>query len=64
MTRFSTKGHKHYCGIAPHARTMYDCFVNREGVVLLHQNLACDRGWSLAVIRPYREDLAAHGAYR
>ena len=55
--RFYTKAHKHYCGIDLHARTMYVCIFNQEGVVLLHQNLPCDRGRFLSAIDPYREDL-------
>ena len=55
--RFYKGAHKHYCGIDLHARTMYVCILDREGAVLLHQNLPCDRERFLWAIRPYREDL-------
>jgi transposase len=55
--RFYGKTHKHYCGIDLHARTMYVCVLDREGVVLLHQNLPCDRERLLSAIQPFREDL-------
>jgi transposase len=55
--RFYTKAHKHYCGVDLHARSMYICIVDREGVVLLHRNLACDPVRFLLAIRAYREGL-------
>ena len=50
--RFYTETHKHYCGIDLHARTMYVCILDREGKVLLHQNLPCDPERFLARSRP------------
>jgi hypothetical protein len=50
--------HKHYCGVDLHSRTMYLCIVGRDGAVLLHRNLPCDRDRFLLTIAPYREDLA------
>ncbi len=55
--RFYTNSHQHYCGIDLHARTMYVCILDREGQVLLHQNLPCDPERFLRTIAPYREDL-------
>jgi transposase len=55
--RFYKKRHKHYCGIDLHARTMYVCILDQDGVVLLHQNMPCDRQRFLLAIGPYRENL-------
>jgi transposase len=49
--------HKHYCGVDLHSRTMYLCIVGRDGAVLLHRNLPCNRDRFLLAIAPYREDL-------
>jgi transposase len=54
---FYTSPHKHYCGVDLHARTLYLCIVSREGAVLLHRNLPCDRERFLLAIAPFREDL-------
>ena len=54
---FYTLPHKHYCGVALHSRTMYLCIVGRDGAVLLHRNLPCNRDRFLLAIAPYREDL-------
>jgi len=55
--RFYTETHKHNCGIDLHARTMYVCILDREGQVLLHQNMPCDPGRFLRAVAPYRDDL-------
>ena len=55
--RFYTETHQHYCGIDLHARTMYVCILDREGQVLLHQNMPCDPDRFLRTIAPYRDDL-------
>jgi transposase len=55
--RFYTRQHRHYCGIDLHARSMYLCILDREGNVLLHQKLRCDRERFLDIIAPYRDDL-------
>jgi hypothetical protein len=49
--------HKHYCGVDLHSRTIYLCIVGRDGAVLRHRNLPCDRDRFLLTIAPYREDL-------
>jgi len=55
--RFYTGQHHHYCGIDLHARTMYLCIQDKEGKVLLHRNLPCDRQIFLGAIEPFREEL-------
>lgn len=55
--RFYTQIHKYYCGIDLHARTMYVCVLDRDGKVLMHQNMRSDPERFLAVVAPYREDL-------
>jgi transposase len=55
--RFYTQSHAHYCGIDLHAKTMYLCMLDREGQVLLHQNLRSRPEPFLAAIAPYRDDL-------
>jgi hypothetical protein len=36
--RFHASQHQFYCGIDPHARTMYICIMDRSGSILLHRN--------------------------
>jgi hypothetical protein len=55
--RFYTKTHQHYCGIDLHAKTMCLCVLDREGRILLHQNLKRRPETFLAAIAPFREDL-------
>ena len=55
--RFYTQSHAHYCGIDLHAKTMYLCILDREGEVVLHQNLRSRPEPFLAAVAPYREDL-------
>ena len=54
--RFSTRQHKHYCGIDLHARPMYLCVLDQAGEVLLDQNIRCDPQGFLRTIAPYRDD--------
>jgi transposase len=54
---FYTTQHRHYCGVDLHAKTMYICILNQQGVVLLHRNLPCDPQRFLLAIQLYREDL-------
>ena len=46
------------CGIDLHARSMYVCIVNRQGEVVLHQNIK-NNDWKffLKKIQPFRHDL-------
>ncbi len=55
--RFYTNSHAHYCGIDLHAKTMYLCILDREGQILLHQNVRSRPEAFLAAMAPYREDL-------
>ncbi len=55
--RFYTNSHMHYCGIDLHAKTMYLCILDREGQILLHQNVRSRPEAFLAAVAPYREDL-------
>jgi len=55
--RFYTKTHNHYCGIDLHAKTMYLCILDKNGQILLHQNMkSCPEDF-LAATQPYRDDL-------
>ena len=56
--RFYQQQHPYYCGIDLHARTMYVCVVDDNGLTREHVNLPCDPGRFLKVIEPYRERLA------
>src|ERR671918_292671 len=56
--RFYTGQHRHYCGVDLHARSMYVCVLDREGNVLVSQNIASAPKPFLELIAPYREDLA------
>jgi hypothetical protein len=56
--RFYTRQHRHYCGVDLHARSMYVCVLDREGDVLVSQNIASAPEPFLELIAPYREDLA------
>ncbi len=55
--RFYTETHKHTCGIDLHAKTMYLCILDREGQILLHQNMRSRPETFLDAVAPYREDL-------
>jgi len=55
--RFYTKQHLFYCGIDLHARTMYLCILDRDGEIVLHQNMKAAPEPFLKAIAPYREDL-------
>jgi transposase len=56
--RFYTRGHRHYCGVDLHARSMYVCVLDRDGNVLVSKNIASAPEPFLELIAPYREDLA------
>ena len=55
--RFYTTTHQHYCGIDLHAKTMYVCILDREGQVLLHENLKSRPEAFLEAVAPFRDDL-------
>ena len=56
--KFYTHQHQHYCGIDLHARSMYVYVLDGAGVVLVHKNIAAAPEPLLALIAPYRDDLA------
>src|SRR5512145_554430 len=56
--RFYTRQHRHYCGVDLHARSMYVCILDAEGGVLVSRNIPASPEPFLALIAPYREDLA------
>ncbi len=55
--RFYTRQHPFYCGIDLHARSMYLCILNQEGVIVLWRNIPTKPERFLKVIAPYREGL-------
>jgi len=55
--KFYTQTHQHYCGIDLHARCLYVCILDREGKVLVHQNIKADPKALIRVVTPYRDDL-------
>ena len=56
--RFYTQQHRYYCGIDLHARRMYVCILDQSGEILVHRNGPTTPEHFLAVIKPYREDVA------
>ena len=56
--RFYTKQHRYYCGIDLHARFMYVCILNQKGETLVHKNIPTDPDVFLALIKPFRKDVA------
>ena len=56
--RFYQQQHEFYCGVDLHARTMHVCVVNQAGQTLVHQNLAAGPERFLALLKPYRANLA------
>jgi transposase len=55
--RFYSQQHHFYCGIDLHARTMYVCILNRDGEIVVHQNMKASPDMLLKVIAPSRKDL-------
>jgi len=55
--RFYTESHAHDCGIDLHAKTMYLCILDREGQVLLHENITSRPEAFLEAVSPCRDDL-------
>lgn len=56
--RFYTRPHKHYCGVDLHAKTMSVCVLDAQGNVLIERTIPTDPQVFLALIAPFREDLA------
>ncbi len=49
--------HKHYCGIALHARSLSICILAHTGTLLVHKHVATTPENFLGVIAPQRDDL-------
>jgi transposase len=56
--RFYTQQHQFSCGIDLHARTMYVCILNQQGEILVHRNIPTNQDAFLAILAPYRDDVA------
>jgi transposase len=57
MMRFYKRQHKFYCGIDLHARSIYVCILDADGVKVLHKGIAADPRAFLKALAPYRDDL-------
>jgi hypothetical protein len=55
--RFYTQQHKHSCGIALQARSMYVCLLDQAGTLLVHTHVPATPEAFLRVIAPYRADV-------
>ena len=56
--RFYKVQHAFYCGVDLHARSMHVCIVDADGKTLVHKNIDARPDYFLALIRPYRDNLA------
>ena len=58
MIKYHTSTTEFNCGIDLHARQMYVCVMNRQGIKLLHTNIkGNDFNYFLKRVEPYRHDL-------
>ena len=55
--RFYIGQHRFYCGVDLHAKSMYVCILDAEGIVVVHRNLRSEPKSFLELIAPYREGL-------
>ena len=55
--RFYTNGHRFYCGVDLHARTMYLCILDDQGQVVFDKNLPARADAFLAAVAPFRDGL-------
>ena len=55
--KFYNKQHKYYCGIDLHARKMYVCILDRDGKMIVHQNIKTDPDEFINLIKPYMDDI-------
>ena len=55
--KFYTQQHKHYCGIDLHAKAMYVCILDPNGMKVVHKNLPTTPAAFLRLLAPYREDV-------
>jgi transposase len=56
--RFYTGQHRFYCGIDLHARSMFVCILDTQGIVLVHKNIKATPEDFLTIVAPYRDNLA------
>ena len=54
--KFYTKSHRYYCGIDLHARNLYVCILDSEGVICVHKNIKATPEPLLKLIQPYQQD--------
>ncbi len=52
---FYMRQHELYCGIDLHAKRMYACVVDRDGVTVLHRNLKTRSGELPRAVAPFRQ---------
>ncbi len=55
--RFYTQQHQYYCGVDPHARSMYLCIIDQQGAILVPRDLPAGPERFLKTIAPYRDGL-------
>ena len=55
--RFYTQPHRFYFGVDLHARTMYLCILDHDGLPLLHREFPAQAAAFLDAIAPYRDGL-------
>lgn len=55
--RFYKELHQFYIGIDLHARTMYICVIDNQGLILLHKNVPSNPQQLLNAISPYGKDI-------
>ena len=55
--KFYTKPHQYYCGIDLHARSMYICILDSNGLVKCHKNVKTSPDALMKAIQPYLDGL-------
>jgi transposase len=55
--RLYTRSHRFYCGIDLHARSLHLCILDKDGTVVLDQNIVARPETLLRTLAPFREDL-------
>lgn len=54
---FYVKQHKYYCGVDLHARSLYVCIIDSEGMIVKHKNIDATPEAFMNIIRDWREDI-------
>src|SRR5262249_53628137 len=57
MMRLYQAQHRAYCGVDPHARTMFLCILAHDGRPLLHEDIPATKEAFLGAIAPHRQGL-------